>query len=266
MYAFRFLFDARLFCLCVVQFYAQIIIFFEPQSLWHGEKYGEKNRMKNILKSKRGLSTVVTTLIILVVSVLLATVVTYYAINITTNRMAQESLQMSNLHVWYNTTSPGWAEAAFALTNTGGKDVVLQSITTRSQPAAWTNVYYWTTDTATISTLFPTDQPLFTSYTATIPHDVYNATSHTWTNTTQTITVLGYYLAPINGTTRALPANQVTLKNATGVITLKAGWTIVVYVMHPGSIGQNDVGTPIDVTVFTANAQWTQETNVQAAQ
>ncbi|HML02025.1 MAG TPA: type IV pilin, partial [Candidatus Bathyarchaeia archaeon] len=111
--------------------------------------------MKNILKSKRGLSTVVTTLIILVVSVLLATVVTYYAINITTNRMAQESLQMSNLHVWYNTTTPtggttGWAEAAFALTNTGGKDVVLQSITTRSQPAAWTNVYYWTTDTATI--------------------------------------------------------------------------------------------------------------------
>jgi hypothetical protein len=207
--------------------------------------------MKSILKSKRGLSTVVTTLIILVVSVLLATVVTYYAINITTNRMAQESLQMSNLHVWYNTTGT-WAEAAFALTNTGGKDVVLQSITTRSQPAAWTNVYYWTTDTATISTLFPTNELLVT------------ATSTKSGNTT--VTTPGYYLAPINGTTRASPANQVTLKNATGVITLKAGWTIVVYIMKPGSIGQNDVGTPVDVTVFTANAQWTQETNVQAAQ
>jgi len=187
--------------------------------------------MKNILKSKRGLSTVVTTLIILVVSVLLATVVTYYAINITTNRMAQESLQMSNLHVWYNTTSPGWAEAAFSLINTGGKDVVLQSITARSQPSAWTNVYYWTTDTATISNLGVTN----TTLSATADQGLINGT---W----------------------------VTLKAATGVITLKAGWTLVVYIMHPGSIGQNDVGTPVDVTVFTANAQWTQEVNVQASQ
>jgi len=43
--------------------------------------------MRGLLKSKKGLSTVVTTLIILVVSVLLATVVTYYAINMTTTRV-----------------------------------------------------------------------------------------------------------------------------------------------------------------------------------
>jgi hypothetical protein len=198
--------------------------------------------MKNILKSKRGLSTVVTTLIILVVSVLLATVVTYYAINITTNRMAQESLQMSNLHVWYNTTGT-WAEAAFALTNTGGKDVVLQSLTTRSQPATWTNVLYWTTDTATISTLAPSIVPL-------------NTTANLKSGTTNNV--------PINITTSFTTLTHLT--RATNVITLKAGWTIVVYIMSPGSIGQNDVGTPVDVTVFTANAQWTQETNVQAAQ
>ncbi|MEM4704126.1 MAG: hypothetical protein QXJ02_03575, partial [Candidatus Bathyarchaeia archaeon] len=61
--------------------------------------------MKNVLKNKNALSTVVTTLIILVVSVLLATVVTFYTVNITTNRTQQESLYMSKLHVWYNTTS-----------------------------------------------------------------------------------------------------------------------------------------------------------------
>jgi hypothetical protein len=187
--------------------------------------------MKSILKSKRGLSTVVTTLIILVVSVLLATVVTYYAINITTNRMQQESLSMSNLHVWYNTTGT-WAEAAFALTNTGGKDVVLQSITTRSQPATWTNVYYVTTDTWIVQNL-------------TVSHDQFSKMTTP--------------VAPIN-------ASSLKLTAASGVITLRAGWTIVVYIMHPGSIGQNDVGTPVDVTVFTANAQWTQESNVQAAQ
>ncbi|HML02378.1 MAG TPA: hypothetical protein VK487_03280 [Candidatus Bathyarchaeia archaeon] len=199
--------------------------------------------MKNILKSKKGLSTVVTTLIILVVSVLLATVVTYYAINITTNRMAQESLQMSNLHVWYNTTAPtlggtGWAEAAFTLINTGGKDVVLQSITTRSQASTWSNVYYNASNTLTISSISPT-APLSG------PNGV----------------------ATISGTASSVKLTNATYANgSTGVITLKAGYTLVVYIMHPGSIGQNDVGTPVDVTVFTANAQWTQETNVQATQ
>jgi hypothetical protein len=190
--------------------------------------------MGHILRNKKALATVVTTLIILVVAVLLATVVTFYAVNITTNRMQQESLAMSNLHVWYNTTGT-WAEAAFSLINTGGKDVVLQSITARSQPSTWSNVWYLATDTWTISSLYPTSQPL-------------NSTS-------------GYNQAPINGS-----ADLVSLKSAAGVITLKAGWTLVVYVMHPDSIGQNDVGTPCAVTVFTANAQWTQEINVQASQ
>jgi hypothetical protein len=146
--------------------------------------------------------------------------------------MQQESLSMSNLHVWYNTTGT-WAEAAFSLVNTGGKDVVLQSITTRSQPSAWSNVYYIATDTWIVQNLSVTSSQLSSS--------MLNA--------------------PINGTSKLT-----ALKAATGVITLKAGWTLVVYVMHPGSIGQNDVGTPVDVTVFTANAQWTQETNVQASQ
>ena len=188
--------------------------------------------MSRILKSKKALSTVVTTLIILVVSVLLATVVTFYAINMTTNRTQTEDLYMSNLHVWYNTTSPGWAEAAFVLKNTGGRDVVLQRITASSQTSDWTNVYYWTTNTAAISTLSPT--------------------------TTQPI---GASISPtINGTFTQ------TLNQATGVITLKSGYTLVVYINHPGSVGQMDVGTSIPVAVYTANAYWSQETNVEAAQ
>jgi len=146
-------------------------------------------------------------------------------------RSPQLKLNMDNLHVWYNTTSPGWAEAAFVLANTGYADAVLQSIVTRSQPSAWSNIYYWTTNTATINSLAMTSTPL--------------------TSSSRT--------AMINGT-------AVTLEAATGNITLRAGWTIVVYVMHPDNVGQNDVGTPVAVTVFTANAQWTQENNVQAVQ
>ena len=47
--------------------------------------------MRNIMKNRLALSTVVTTLIILVVSVLLAGVVTYFAINVTSTRVQEES-------------------------------------------------------------------------------------------------------------------------------------------------------------------------------
>jgi hypothetical protein len=187
--------------------------------------------MKNILKSKKGLSTVVTTLIILVVSVLLATVVTFYAINMTTTRTQQESLYMSNTHIWYNITSPGWAEAAFILKNKGGRDVVLQKITVSSQPSAWTDVFYNVSQIA-ISGDLPSTGTLSDGYTV---------------------------------TPTGTGATTLTLKAATGVITLKAGYTLVVYINQPGSVGQMDVGTSIPVNVITANAQWPQEVLVEAA-
>jgi len=189
--------------------------------------------MKKMLKSKKGLSTVVTTLIILVVSVLLATVVTFYAINVTTNRTQQESLYMANLHAWYcnYTGKPAWTEAAFVIINTGGRDAVLQSITVRSQPTTWTNVFYYTTSTMTITSLGPNPTTL------------------------------------AKDATPAITGNSSIVKLlATGSdLTLKSGYTAIIYISQPDSIGMNDIGTPVAVTVFTANAQWTQEVNVQAA-
>lgn len=104
-----------------------------------------------LLKNERGLSVVVTTLIILVVSVLLATVVTFYAINVTTTRVQEESLHLTKQHIWYNNTTEGWAEAALVILNTGGRDVVLDKIQVRGQECPWSSVYYWRTNTVTIS-------------------------------------------------------------------------------------------------------------------
>ncbi len=59
-----------------------------------------KKQMKNILRNRMALSTVVTTLIILVVSVLLAGVVSYFAINVTSTRVQEESLQLTSQHIW----------------------------------------------------------------------------------------------------------------------------------------------------------------------
>jgi len=74
----------------------------------------------HVLKNKAALSTVVATPIVLVVSALLATVVTFYAINVATARVQEEALFLTKHHVWYN-TSGSWAQAAMVIVNTGEK-------------------------------------------------------------------------------------------------------------------------------------------------
>ena len=61
------------------------------------------NRLKRTLKSRLALSTVVTTLIIPVISVLLASVATYFAINLVSTRAQKESLALTKQHICTNT-------------------------------------------------------------------------------------------------------------------------------------------------------------------
>lgn len=185
----------------------------------------------SLFRDARALSTVVTTLIILVVSVLLATVVTFYAINVTTTRVQEESLFLTKQHVWYN-TSGSWAQAALVIVNTGGKDVVFDKLSVRGQECPWSNIYYWRTSTVTIS------------------DDLVVTTN------------------PLIGPTASITVQNVsrTFNQATDDLTLKSGWTIVVYTMNPDSIALNDVGLTVGITIFTSNAQHYRETNVAAAQ
>jgi len=182
-------------------------------------------------ENKKALSTVVTTLIILVVSVLLATIVTYYAINVTSTRVQEEALHLTKQHIWYNTTG-GWAQGAIVILNTGGKDVVIDKISVRGQESNWSSVYYWRTNTVTVS-------------------DDLQVTSSPITG------------SPVNITVQGAPRS---FTQAADDITLKSGWTLVIYIMNPDSIALNDVGTTVGITVFTANAQYYKETNVEAAQ
>ena len=106
--------------------------------------------MRSLLKTKKGLSTVVTTLIILVVAVLLATVVTYYAINMTTTRVQEENLRISKAHIWANSS---FQQAAFVIVNIGGRDTLIDKIQVRGQDIPWEPVWYNRTSTAPASDL-----------------------------------------------------------------------------------------------------------------
>lgn len=184
-----------------------------------------------LYKSKKALSTVVTTLILLVVSVLLATVVTFYAINVTTTRVQEESLYLTKQHIWFNTTG-SWAQAACIILNTGGKDIVIDKLSVRGQECSWTNAYYWKTNTVTVS------------------NDL-NVTNTALTGSSVTINIQN--------------ASR-TFNQATNDLTLKSGWTMVLYIMSPDSIALNDIGITCGISLFTANAQYYKEANVQAAQ
>jgi hypothetical protein len=172
--------------------------------------------MRNILKNRTALSTVVTTLIILVVSVLLAGVVTYFAINVTSTRVQEESLHLTKQHVWYDVTNAS-GQAAILVVNTGGRDVVLDKIAVRGQTCDWVNVFYNITKT-----------PVTTD--------------------------LGYFDN----------ATLYTMTTPTSAITLKSGYTMELYVVNPDSISVNDVGLTVAISIFSSQAIYYKETNVEA--
>ena len=111
-----------------------------------GEITMNYNSFHKLMKNKYALSTVVTTLIILVISVLLASVVTYFAINVVSTRVQEESLSLTNTHIWLNPSSfnqetQTTLKASVMVINTGGRDVVINKIAVRGQDCSWASTY-----------------------------------------------------------------------------------------------------------------------------
>jgi hypothetical protein len=182
--------------------------------------------MIRILKNRRALSTVITTLIILVVSILLASVVTYFATNVVSTRVQEESLYVSKQHVWVN--SQGTAEGAVMVTNNGGRDVVINRVSVRGQTSAWTNVFYAVADLTT------DDLTLDLEYVET-PVAADND--------------LGFTALATAATTN---------------LVLPSGSTMIIYVNSPDSIGLNDIGLTVSIALHTSQAVYYSELNIQA--
>lgn len=181
-----------------------------------------------VVKGHKGLSIVATTLILLIISILLALITTLYAMNMTTSRLPEEALRIHKHHIWYNSTGD-WYEAGFVVTNIGGRDVVLDKITVRGQTCAWSNIYHWKTNNVTVT------------------KDL-NVTNGQLSGTSNNITVQG------------------ELRNfarASDDLTLKSGWTIVLYLKNPISIWGDGEAT---LKVHTANAPYGVLCNLESAE
>ncbi|MEM4479789.1 MAG: hypothetical protein QXG58_00870 [Candidatus Bathyarchaeia archaeon] len=179
----------------------------------------------HMLNNKKGLSVVVTTLIILVVSVLLATVVTFYAINVVTTRVQEEDLKITELHVWC--TNSGNASAAFIVTNTGGRDVVIDKITVRGRKVDPQNIYYWKMN-------------------QTPPNELKWVAGSIYLN--------GNY-SEYKTDFKLLGPNS---------LVLPSGERMVIYLFKLSHISTTDIGVTVGVVVFTANAQYHKEANIEA--
>jgi hypothetical protein len=198
--------------------------------------------MIKLLKNRWALSTVITTLIILVVAVLLASIVTYFAINVVSTRVQEESLHVSKAHIWHNATATAgtssYCIASLMVINTGGRDVVLNTIAVRGQTSPWNE------STAT--------SQKFVAYCTTndpISGDLNYVPNFNYTGGTNYDTI---------GTT------QYNFTVANSDLILKSGSTMLLYIINPDSISVNDVGLTVGITLHTAQAIYYRETNIQA--
>jgi hypothetical protein len=186
--------------------------------------------MFKLLRNRIALSTVVTTLIILVVSVLLATVVVYFATNVVSTRVQEESLSLTKQHIWVE--MDGTCVTAIMITNIGGRDVVLGKIAVRGQAVDMpTQVWYAVAasgDNLSIDLTYAAGDTIDAAYTF--------------------------------GGLAGVPAQP-----AGNNLVLPSGETVVVYLTNPGTISVNDIGVTLAITVFTSQAIYYKETNVEAA-
>jgi len=160
--------------------------------------------------------------------VLLAGVVTYFAINVTSTRVQEESLHLTKQHIWYaqNGTAHS-SEAAIMIINTGGRDVVIDKLTVRGQECSWNNIFY------NVTTESVSDDLTF----------VADLTE----NTEVTLGTKNY-----------------TLDTSTTDLTLESGKTMIIFIASPDSITVNDIGLTAAITIFTSQAMYYKETNVES--
>lgn len=283
-------------------------------------------KMETKTRNRKGLSQVVTTLILLVVAVLLVGVVSYYATNVIMVRTAQEQVRIAKHHIWVSEDDKAYA--AFVIQNLGSRDILLDKITVRGVDNEWIRTSgreYQITGESLVAS--PDGSQI--SFTGSLANNLIKEGTLTITDGTETFieavppdgTLTGssgtgtinyitgvykvtfgsaptvaitadydyaeglnhYYLVQpeddVSGDFElsedasfkvyahigSVPASLAFWNTPGTDMALKSSGTMLFYIEDPVNIGLQDVGTTISLTVFTSNAQWIVETNVEAA-
>jgi hypothetical protein len=110
-----------------------------------------QSNMEFKFQKRRGIGTVITTLIILIASVVLGAGVIFFGGSLFQTNTENEAIQVSNGHIWVAPNGTN-SVAGFVVQNTGGKVVSIQSITIRGQSVP-TASWYFNTANATAANI-----------------------------------------------------------------------------------------------------------------
>lgn len=172
---------------------------------------------KDLLRDQRGLSQVVSTLIILVTTVLMASgTVAYYSIVVTSSALKQEQLALDKVHIWVNTSG---AQAAFIVENIGGRDALIDTIEVKYIEIPWENVYH---ASAADGALTPA----------------------------QHLNITGSFNHTIGET-------MLSFDMATESIVLPVGEAVILYIDQPDSLDVGHLGTLASIAIYTSSNQYT---------
>jgi hypothetical protein len=208
--------------MCVIRntFYNKELRILIQKRSWNKElRFGTRS-------DTRGLSETVSVLILLVVAVLLTSVTTYYATNITLTRTKGEEVRISKERVWVNGSG---AVAAFKVQNLGGRDILVGGIRVRGVELDWADVYYYRVPTGSSMT------------------GELNRTSY----------------ASLTGS--GVTIDGVNYNRSRGNLPLITSGSIIFYARGPGNVKTDDIGTTIDLSIYTNNALYITECNVESA-
>jgi hypothetical protein len=170
------------------------------------------------IRKRKGIGTVITTLIILIASVVLGAGVIFFGGSLFQTNTENESIQVSNAHIWVapNGTS---SAAGFVVQNTGGKVVAIQGITTRGISVPQTSWYYNTAN-ATADNVMKALKSDFS----------------------------------LNSVDVTGAAPEEAFIQATGPISLAQGQAVFIYVANPGGIKALDSGLAFNINVQAGKA------------
>ena len=112
-----------------------------------------------------------------------------------------------------------------------GRDVVIDKIQVRGVEVSWSSVHYLRRPSSFSASL-----------------NAPSTDAHNWSSFTY-----------------ATGESAGSFSTASSDLPLASGDTMVIYIKDPDSINLNDIGTTIGITVFTENAQYYVECNVETS-
>jgi hypothetical protein len=171
------------------------------------------------MRKRKGIGTVITTLIILIASVVLGAGVIFFGGSLFQNNTNNESIQISNAHIWVSPLNGTTSVAAFVVQNTGGKVVSVHSLTVRGMSVPADSWYY-------------------------------NTANATATNVLRDLKS-DFNLNAVD-VTGAAP--EEAFVHATGPVTLSQGQAVIIYVANPASITSMDSGLAFNINVQAGKA------------